>query len=106
MWRVRSRLQNLLRQNYGHVRAVRDLLDSLPPETIFVMVIFTGDAQFKTSMPFGIYNLTTAINTLKAKGKQVISEYRMQFSVGRLECGRLALTRQTGIEHQAHINSR
>jgi restriction system protein len=106
MWQVRSRFQNPLHQNYKHVKAVRELLDFLPPESIIGMVVFTGDAQFKTPVPIGIYNLTTAINTLKAKGNEVLSENRMQFSVGRIECKRLALTRQTDIEHRAHINSR
>jgi restriction system protein len=68
--------------------------------------VFTGDAQFKTAIPFGIYNLSSAVNALKSKGSEVLSENRMQFCVGRIECKRLELTRQTDIEHQANLKRR
>ena len=47
----KSRFQNPLHQNLKHVKTVRNTLDFLPAEDVHSIVVFTGDAHFKTSRP-------------------------------------------------------
>ena len=102
----RFKFQNPLRQNHGHVRAVHKLLDFLPPELVHSVVVFTGDADFKVGKPGNVLTLEELVPYLRGFSDEVISENRLQFCVGRLECNRFALTRQTDIAHRERLARR
>jgi hypothetical protein len=106
IFKRKHRLQNPLHQNYKHLRAVQTLLDFLPPEHVIGVVVFTGEAEFKSRKPAGVYSLDELLSYLLGFDQAHISENRMQFCVGRLECKRLALTRETDIEHVANLEAR
>ena len=46
----KSRFQNPLHQNYKHVKAVQSFL-SLSPHHVYSVVVFVGNATFKTNLP-------------------------------------------------------
>lgn len=48
------RFRNPIFQNFGHLRAVQELLDFVPPEAIKSVVAFTGEAEFKMESPKGV----------------------------------------------------
>ena len=73
---------------------------------IIGLVVFTGDAEFKKDTPLGVFSLDNVVEYLKAQTKEVLTENRMQFCVGRLECHRLALTQKTDVEHQENLSRR
>lgn len=98
--------QNPLHQNYRHVKAVQELLDFLPPEQIVGLAVFTGEAEFKTDKPLRIHSLQSLISHLTNLNEELLTENRMQFCVGRLECNRLALTQETDVEHQENLQAR
>jgi hypothetical protein len=106
IYNQKHRFQNPLHQNYMHLKAVQALLDFLAPDQIVGVVVFTGEAEFKSNCPPGVYSLNTLVAHLKGLDQQHLSENRMQFCVGRLECKRLALTRETDIEHRANLEMR
>jgi len=106
IFKRKHRFQNPLRQNFRHVLAVQNTLDFLEPDHVTGLVVFTGDAEFKSRRPAGVYPLDTLVAKLKSYEAPVISENRMHFCVGRLECRRLALTRQTDVEHLASLHRR
>lgn len=106
IWKRKSRFQNPIHQNYKHVKAIQDFLDFLPKEHIIGVVVFTGDAVFKTKQPQNVYSLESLIKYLKGLEQETLTENRLQFCVGRLECLRLALTRETDIEHINNLNNR
>jgi len=99
LYRRRSKFQNPLLQNYRHVRAVQDLLDCLPPEAIKSVVVFSGDAEFKTDIPSGVITIAQLPEHLRQHTPAVMSRDRQQFCVGRLETARLAISGKTDIEH-------
>jgi restriction system protein len=103
---TKRRFQNPLHQNYKHLKAVQELLDFLSPEQVVGFVVFTGDAKFKTDIPSGVFSLDNVVQHFNALSKEVLTENRMQFCVGRLECNRLALTQETDIEHQINLAKR
>lgn len=103
LYKVKHRFQNPLRQNYKHLVAVRALLDFLPPGQIDGAVVFTGEAEFKTARPEGVFTLPGFVSLLRKLDVEVMTENRLQFCVGRLECQRLALTRMTDIEHVQNL---
>jgi restriction system protein len=103
---TKHRFQNPLHQNYKHLKAVQELLDFLSPEQIIGVVVFTGDAEFKTPIPTGVHSIETMLSYLKSLNQEVITKNKMQFCVGRLECHRLALTQKTDVEHQENLSRR
>jgi hypothetical protein len=105
-FKQKFRFRNPIFQNLRHVRAVQDLLDFLPPGVIQSIVVFTGQAEFKTEVPHGVFNLSGFIDYVQKHSVEVMSLNRVQFSVGRLETARLAVTGETDIEHVQSLERR
>jgi restriction system protein len=105
-YNLKFRFQNPLRQNFKHLKAVQELLDFVPPEHIKGLVVFSGSAIFKTKSPAGVYTIGSMVDYLKGLTQEVLTENRMQFCVGRLECKRLALTQTTDVEHRQNLAAR
>lgn len=106
LYMYKSKFLNPLRQNYGHVKAVQALLDFVPREYIKSVVVFTGDAVFKTDRPAGVFELEEISDFILGFRDEVLTENRRQFCVGRLECQRLALTKETDVIHRASLQKR
>ncbi len=99
LFRWKFKFQNPLFQNCRHVRAVQSLLDFLPTEAVKSVVVFTGDAEFKTETPQGVTKIGELAEHLQQQTEVVMSPNRLQFCVGRLETARLAITGATDVEH-------
>jgi hypothetical protein len=105
-FRARFKIQNPILQNARHVRAVRGLLDFLPPDAIKSLVVFTGDAEFKTEIPQGVITSSQLAEYLGRQTVEVMSLNRLQFCVGRLETARLAISGETDVEHMQSLARR
>ncbi len=92
LFRLKFKFQNPILQNMRHVRAVQGLLDFLPPGAIKSVVVFTGEAEFKTEIPQGVFSISGLIDYLRDQTDEVMSLNRVQFCVGRLETARLAIS--------------
>jgi hypothetical protein len=103
LYKIRSKFQNPIHQNFLHAKVVEQLLDFLPKEQIHSVVVFTGKAQFKTSMPKGVIYLHQLIEYLRSFQEDAISINRVEFCVGRLECKRYEATNMTDVQHQAYL---
>ena len=100
------KFQNPIFQNLRHVKAAQELLDFLPPSTIKSVVVFVGSGEFKTEVPAGVYSLSELIEYLRNHSEEILSLNRIQFSVGRLETTRLAVSEQTDLEHLQNLERR
>src|ERR1017187_8536334 len=49
IYKKKSRFQNPIRQNYGHVKMLQSLF-TLSDETFIPVVVFAGDAEFKSDL--------------------------------------------------------
>jgi hypothetical protein len=92
LFKSKFKLQNPILQNMRHVRAVQGLLDFLPPGAAKSVVVFTGEAEFKTELPQGVFSLSGLVAYLREQVVEVMSHNRVQFCVGRLETARLAIS--------------
>lgn len=106
IYRRKFKFQNPIRQNYKHVKALQELLDFLPSEHVRSVVVFSGDAEFRTPRPAGVFSVRGLVEHLEEFRDEVMSHNRMQFCVGRIECERLALTRETDIQHKSSLQRR
>lgn len=106
LYKIKHRFQNPMLQNNMHVLAVRKILDFIPEEQIQGVVVFTGDAQFKTEMPIGVIQ----INQLEAYADGIrfgsLTENKLQFCIGRIEYRRLEITGKTDVDHQRYLKEK
>ena len=105
-FRDKYKFQNPIHQNYGHVLAVQALLDFVPSTAIHSVVVFVGDAEFKTDVPAGVFTLPKLIEYLRDCTEEVLSLNRMQFCVGRLETERLFVSSKTDLDHVQDLQRR
>jgi Nuclease-related domain len=103
---LKFKFQNPIFQNHKHVMALRALLDFLPAEHVHSVVVFTGSAKFRTARPEGVFEMDRLVPHIREYADVVMSTNRMQFCVGRLENGRMALTRETDVQHRANLQRR
>ena len=106
LFNFKFKFQNPIFQNIRHVRAVQGLLDFLPTGAIKSVVVFTGEAEFKTEIPQGVFTISGLIDYLREQSVEVMSLNRMQFCVGRLETARLAISGKTDVEHVQSLERR
>ncbi len=106
LYRTKFRFQNPIHQNYKHVNAVRDLLEFLDPSVIRSIVVFVGDAEFKSTVPDTVFTLPEFIDYVQSYGTEVMTLNRVQFCVGRLETTRLAITEATDVDHVLELRRR
>ncbi len=76
--------QNPLRQNFLHVKVLQELL-GLNQTALFSIVVFVGDAQFKTSMPENVMKLSGLLPFISAKTSDLIPSHEIQRLVGVIE---------------------
>ena len=106
LFKAKFRFQNPLVQNRLHLKAIEALLDFLPVDAIHSLVVFAGEAEFKSDKPTGVFNIPELIDHLRRYSDEVMTINRMQFCVGRLETARLAVTGQTDLDHVRALRSR
>jgi hypothetical protein len=106
LFRHRFTFQNPIIQNSLHIQTVQALLDFLPPGAIRSVVVFTGEAEFKTELPHGVFSISGLVEYLRQQTVAVMSINRMQFCVGRLEAARLGISGQTDVEHIQNVERR
>ena len=106
IYKVKNSFQNPLRQNHLHLKTVEGILDFLPGEVFHSIVVFTGNAEFKTEKPTGVFFLDELLEYIDFFPDNVLSINRVAFSVGRIECARYQITEQTDVEHQLNLESR
>lgn len=106
LYYVKHRFRNPIFQNHGHVAAVRNLLDFVPEEQIQGVVVFTGNARFKTDVPDCVIQIDELENYVDRMRLGSLTENRLHFCIGRVEYKRRELTGKTDIEHQQYLEEK
>jgi len=105
-YRLKHTFQNPIRQNFRHVLAVQNLLEFVPRDAIKSIVVFCGQAEFKTDVPAGVVHVDELVAYVEEHSVELLPLNRMQYAVGRLETARLALSKKTDVEHVESLRRR
>lgn len=97
-----SRFQNPLHQNYKHVKTLQSLL-KLSDEQVFSLIVFVGDAKFKTQVPENVTHLGGYIRFIKSKKQLVFSEKQVSEIIHTIQMGKLTPSFKTSREHTQHV---
>jgi hypothetical protein len=102
IFKHKTRFQNPLHQNYKHTRTLEKILN-ISPEKIFSVIVFVGDATFKTPMPANVTYPRGYIKFIKAQKNTVLSETEVRKTIDMIESGRLERSLKTHREHVQHV---
>ncbi len=86
LFKAKFQFQNPIYQNYRHVRAIQELLDFLAPEIVKSVVVFTGEAEFKTEVPDGVFDLSGFVGYMRNQAEDVMSLNRTSQSKVPIRC--------------------
>lgn len=106
IYRTKTRFRNPLRQNYGHVQAVRSLLPKLPENAFDGVVVFTGTAEFKSNLGPQVIHLGELLEFVRRRQATVLNEAQMTYVVGRIEMKRLRRSIETDEYHLNFVRSK
>lgn len=99
------RFQNPLRQNYRHVKTLEALL-SIPAAQIHSVVVFVGDAEFKTPMPRNVTHKGGLVTFIRSFTTKVLTTQKVEELVGKIERARLPATKETARKHVENLRGR
>lgn len=99
------KFQNPLRQNYKHVKALEMAL-GLPLDQIHSVVVFSGDAIFRTHMPPNVVQGAGYIRYIKSHQFPVLSEAQVSDALARLGSRQLPSTLATRRQHIDNLRTR
>ncbi len=102
IFKYTGKFQNPLHQNYKHTKALASCLD-IRESKIFSVIVFTGDSEFKISMPDNVTYAGGLIRFIKSKQEVVLSSDEGKLSIEKIESGRLKPSIKTHHQHIQHV---
>ena len=105
IYKRKTKFLNPVRQNYGHVKALQALFN-LPATAFSSLVVFTGDAEFKTDLGPTVFKLSQLIGHLAAERPKLFDERQMAYIVGRIEMKRMRRSVETDEYHLNYVRQR
>lgn len=83
VFRRKTRFQNPLHQNFGHVKALAEFLN-FPDFAFHSLVFFIGDSTFKTPMPPNV--LMSGLSThIKSVRGEILTPEQVEYACARLK---------------------
>jgi len=104
IYRHTSKFQNPLHQNYKHTQTLQAALN-IEPSTIFSVVVFVGDSEFKTPMPENVVYAGGYVRFIKNKTQAVLTESEVKDICAQISTGRLKPSLKTHRDHVKHVKT-
>jgi hypothetical protein len=105
IYKVKNKFQNPIRQNYGHLKTIQSLF-TLPDDNFVPLVVFTGNAEFKSDLGPNVIQLNQLIDQLTGGRPVLFDERKMAYIIGRIEMKRLRRSLETDEYHLNTIRSK
>lgn len=102
IFKYSSKFQNPIHQNYKHIKTLEKCLN-INPESIFSVIVFSGDSTFKTNMPNNVTYAGGCIKYIKSKSIELLTQEQVSEVVAIIQSGRLRPSIKTNREHVAHV---
>lgn len=99
----KNSFQNPLRQNYKHIKGLEALLQ-IGENKLFSVVVFTGEAEFKTDMPDNVVRAGHLARYVLARTTPVLTESEVQSILLKINGTMLEQSRETSRLHVSNLN--
>jgi hypothetical protein len=105
LYRKTYKIQNPLRQNFRHIKALGEVL-GLPTDKFHSLVVFTGGSTFKTAVPPNVTYLGGFVGYVKSKKNILLSPQEIEAILQKIEVKRLKPSFATTRKHIRNIQAR
>ena len=105
LYRAKFRFGNPIRQNAGHVAALRALF-TLDPNAFHSVVVFCGQPEFKTELPANVVHYRHLVRYIGGFTSDVLTYNQLVYAVGRIETQRLSRSRAIDEQHRNNVAER
>jgi predicted RNA-binding Zn-ribbon protein involved in translation (DUF1610 family) len=105
IYRKKNTFQNPLHQNYKHVKTLQKLLN-LDDDKIFSVVMFVGEATFKTDMPSNVVYPLGLLKFIKSHQTVLFTSREMWRLVEEIEDAQLVKGFKTNREHVQSLKAK
>lgn len=102
IYKHKTKFQNPLHQNYKHTKTLEEALN-IEPEKILSVIVFVGDATFKTQMPPNVNYPRGYLNFIKSKNQVILSDSEVDEAIRKIEEGRFERSFKTHRSHVRHV---
>jgi len=104
IYKQKNKFQNPLHQNYKHTKTLEKLL-SIDSSKMFSVVVFVGDATFKTDMPNNVVYPRGFLRLIDSHQEILLTKREMLQIIENIEDGRLSKGFKTHREHVSNIKT-
>ena len=98
----KHKFQNPLRQNYKHTKAVESFL-SLHSSAVFSIVVFAGNAEFRTQMPSNVMYAKNLVRYIRSKSNPIFGPAKVEWMANRLQSHQSGRTIQSVDEAHSRL---
>lgn len=99
----KNSFQNPIRQNYKHIKELEALLQ-IGEDKLFSVVVFTGDAEFKTDMPDNVIRSGQLPRYIYANSTPLLTENETQSILLKINASMLEQSQETSRQHVHYLN--
>jgi hypothetical protein len=99
----KNSFQNPLWQNYKHIKELDTLLQ-IGEHKLFSVVVFTGDAQFKTDMPDNVIRSGQLGKYVRSRDAFLLTESEVQRILMKISATMLERSRETSRQHVRNLD--
>lgn len=101
-YRRKDRFQNPLRQNFKHTQTLAELT-GIPPELFKSMIVFAGDARFKTELPANVVQMRDFIRYIREFEVPIIKDQQVPDVVAAIKEWAGTVTPELKARHVANL---
>jgi hypothetical protein len=105
LYKKKSRFQNPLHQNYGHIKAL-EAITGLPEEGFHTIVSFSVDSTFKTDMPETVMKENEVASYIKSFTNPIIDPDDLPSIIDAIESSALAKGWKTDRQHVNNLKAK
>ena len=107
IYQRKHKFQNPIHQNYRHIKILQSIFQDIVAEQLFVnVVLFVGDAEFKTQLPKGVFDDQQWIAYIKTFQQAQISTGQITLMQQCLDKVSLEKSWKTHRDHVAQLKQR
>lgn len=111
-WRLVSKngnrfdMQNPHRQNFKHTQAIKKIIPYIHHGHIHSLVSFTENVTFSEVVPENTFTPKDVVKFIANQPENSLSQMMVERVVGTIEMHRLAVTKETDVEHTGYLRER
>lgn len=105
IYKNKNKFPNPLEQNYRHRKSMEEIF-GLRPETIFSVIVFAGDSEFKTKMPENVTDAQGYLGYIQSKQEPLFGHFEVRELIEKIEKYRLETGLNTNLTHIKNLENK